>query len=137
MFLTFLSFFFSSLYSIIETLFRIEDLLMTLQKANVKLPPSFDIHYFCSGLEIIIETEHYQLIQKLLSIVYNYADLFVGNNRKTLFADLFIKKYFFKLFLHWDELIRHYFQQILIFRVLFCLRNRESSSNNENDKAFS
>jgi hypothetical protein len=102
-----------------ETLSRIGDLFGTLQKAGIPVPLSFDMDYFCSGLDIIIDTEHHQLIAKLLSVIYNHADVFVGYNRKKLFVDFFITKYFFKFFLHWDESVRNYFHQLIIFKVYF------------------
>lgn len=102
-----------------ETLSRIGDLFGALQKAGISLPLSFDMDYFCSGLDIIIDTEHHQLIAKLISVIYNHADVFVGYHRKKLFIDFFITKYFFKFFLHWDESVRNYFHQLIIFKVYF------------------
>jgi hypothetical protein len=101
-----------------DTLTKIGDLLTALQKAELTVPLSFDMDYFCSGLDIIIDTDHHQLIAKLLSVVYNHADVFVGYNRKKLFGDFFIGRYFFKFFLHWDEIVRNYFHQIVIFRMV-------------------
>ncbi len=53
----------------------------------------------------------------MLSLLYNYAEVFEGEARKAVFCELLIKKYFFTLFLHWDDGTRNSFQQIIVFRV--------------------
>jgi len=42
----------------------------------------------------------------------------LGELRKSIFSEFLLKKYFFFFFLHWDEVTRNFFQQLLVFKVL-------------------
>jgi hypothetical protein len=81
------------------------------------------------GLDLILSTDHHQLTAKVLSLTYHYAHLFIGAQRKVLFGDFFIKKHFFSLFLHWDDIVRNYFQQLLIFKVFQAKTSAGNTSN--------
>jgi len=84
----------------------------------MKLPLTFDIDYFCKAAEVILDSEHHQLIGKLLALIYNYADIFEGQARRILFGDLLLKQEFYHLFLNWDDNVRNSFQQILVFKMI-------------------
>jgi hypothetical protein len=103
--------------AVIDTLNRIEEWFVAFDKSRMTLPNDFDLDYYIIGLDLILSTDHHQLTAKVLSITYHYAHLFTGQQRKVLFGDFFIKKHFFGLFLHWDDIVRNYFQQLLIFKV--------------------
>eukprot|EP01113_Clastostelium_recurvatum_P028717 TRINITY_DN3469_c0_g1_i5.p1 TRINITY_DN3469_c0_g1~~TRINITY_DN3469_c0_g1_i5.p1 ORF type:complete len:787 (-),score=149.84 TRINITY_DN3469_c0_g1_i5:121-2481(-) len=79
---------------------------------------TFNVGFFCDGLHIILSSDHHQLVGKVLALVYNYADMFVGTSRRTLFSDLLLRRHFFDLFLHWDPSVRNAFDQVLIFRMV-------------------
>jgi hypothetical protein len=55
----------------------------------------------------------------MLTLLYNYAEIFEGDIRKRLFHDFLIAEHFFNLFLHWDDNVRNAFQQFLVFKVCF------------------
>jgi len=101
-----------------ECIANLEQWFKELRAQNMALPAAFDAEFFCKGLEIIIQTDHHQLLQKVLSLLYNYAEVFEGEARKAVFCELLIKKYFFTLFLHWDDGTRNSFQQIIVFRTI-------------------
>lgn len=58
-----------------------------------------------------------QVLSRILTMLYAYSDLFVGDARRRLFGDFLLKKHFFRLFLHWDYNVRNIFQQLIIFKV--------------------
>ena len=81
------------------------------------MPDDFDYDFLCNAFDVIFDTEYHSLVQKSLTIIYNFAPFFHNNARQAIFMRLFTK-HFFSLFLHWEIAIRNTFQQILVFRVL-------------------
>eukprot|EP01105_Mastigella_eilhardi_P020786 TRINITY_DN4988_c0_g1_i3.p2 TRINITY_DN4988_c0_g1~~TRINITY_DN4988_c0_g1_i3.p2 ORF type:complete len:148 (-),score=46.26 TRINITY_DN4988_c0_g1_i3:134-577(-) len=57
-------------------------------------------------------------------MLYNTSEVFSEPVRLSVFRDLVFKKYFFVLFLHWEDAVRSAFYQLLAFKVL---RNKRSS----------
>ncbi|KAL6042037.1 HECT domain-containing protein [Balamuthia mandrillaris] len=55
---------------------------------------------------------------KLLTVIYNHADVFRANARRALFGDLLLRKHFFPLFLHWDFNVRNTFHQLLVYKMV-------------------
>ena len=104
--------------SVTESLCNLEIWFKELKTNNLTIPSNFDIDYLCNGFDIIFQSDHHQLLQRTLGLLYNYADLFVGDIRKSLYCDFLLKKYFFTLFLHWDDGSRNAFQQIIVFRLI-------------------
>jgi hypothetical protein len=88
-------------------------------KLKRKLPVEFDVAYFCSGLEMLLLLDHHQLSARVVSFLYNYAHIFAGDNRIVVICDFLLNKFFYKLFLNWDDVVRNYFQQFIIFKVCF------------------
>ncbi|GAM25708.1 hypothetical protein SAMD00019534_088830 [Acytostelium subglobosum LB1] len=82
------------------------------------LPNSFDIDFFCKGIDSIISADHHQLIIRSLNMVYNVSDSFQGRNRRALFSDLLFHKCFNQLFLHWDQPVRNAYHHILLYRMV-------------------
>ena len=61
--------------------------------------------------------EHFQIVLKTLSFIYNQTVLFHGGFREKLVNEILLKGFFFKLFLHWMHEIRRYFLHILVFKI--------------------
>jgi len=57
----------------------------------------------------------------------------MGDLRRQFFGEFLLKKYFFTLFLHWDEVTRNYFQQLLLFQVI---RFKFSDLNDQQEIGF-
>jgi len=104
--------------SVMNTLSLVEAWMGILWQQKGALSPSFDVDFFCKGLDILFSTEHHQVILRVLQVIYTYAELFTGNSRQVLFGDFILDKHFFKLFLHWDPGVRNAFQQTLIFKMV-------------------
>lgn len=102
---------------VLNTLSLIEGWFGELQR-KCALPETFDMEFFCRGIGILLDSDHHQIVLRVLQIVYNSADLFNGTFRYMLFGELLIKKMFFNLFLHWDPGVRNAFQQVLIFKMV-------------------
>ncbi len=100
------------------TLRLFETMLKELNSHAVQLRDSFDIEFFISACRVILDTEHHQLISRLINILYTYSHMFEGRCRKLLFSDFLIRENFFKLFLHWDENTRQAFYQLLLYKAV-------------------
>eukprot|EP01133_Synstelium_polycarpum_P006559 gene6559-7604_t len=67
------------------------------------LPDTFDINFFCEGIDNIIAADHHQVVIRALNLIYNTSDMFQGHIRAILYGELLLHKYFYQLFLHWDQ----------------------------------
>uniref|UniRef100_A0A6B2L778 Uncharacterized protein n=1 Tax=Arcella intermedia TaxID=1963864 RepID=A0A6B2L778_9EUKA len=100
------------------TLVRIQSWMQEFQKMNKPLTSRFDWKYFCCALDVLISIDHHQVLQKILTLFFEVSDVFTGDLRKTILSDFLFKKYFFRFFLHWDEITRNYFHQFLLWRAI-------------------
>ncbi|GAM23779.1 hypothetical protein SAMD00019534_069540 [Acytostelium subglobosum LB1] len=83
-----------------------------------RLPDTFDIHFFCEGIDNIIAADHHQVVIRALNLIYNTSDSFQGPNRMALYCDLLLHKYFYTLFLHWDQPVRNAYHHLLLYRMV-------------------
>eukprot|EP01120_Amphizonella_sp_Union-15-10_P011206 TRINITY_DN4696_c0_g1_i1.p1 TRINITY_DN4696_c0_g1~~TRINITY_DN4696_c0_g1_i1.p1 ORF type:complete len:655 (-),score=117.07 TRINITY_DN4696_c0_g1_i1:48-2012(-) len=104
--------------AVVDSLTKIEEWFAFLTKSESSLPQTFDAQYYCSALEVVFETDHHQLIARFLQHLYSFAHIFSGESRRIIFGEFLLKKFFFTLFLHWDEVVRNYFQQFLVFKMV-------------------
>lgn len=86
------------------------------------LPSSFDHTFFCEGIDIIVNMDHLILNHHLLSLLYEFNDIFEGKARKVIFQKYLISKYFDLFFLHWDKTIRSYYHMVIIHTIKRNLR---------------
>lgn len=87
------------------------------------VPQDFDIEYFCDGLRVILEVDHHQVVLRVLNMLFNAMNSFVGHCRDYLVSTFLIEEQFFRLFLHWDIAIRNVYHQLLLYK---CLRVKYS-----------
>jgi len=87
-------------------------------KEHGVLSDSFDINFFCDGIEGIIETDHHQILIRAFQMLYNSSESFQGALRKKLFGDLLLTKYFYQLFLHWDQPVRNAYHHLLLYKMV-------------------
>lgn len=93
------------------------------------LPPVFDHRYLVDAFEVsspalsvllllikpsltayyqlILSTEHHQLLLKMLMFLYAYAAVFMGEARVALYNDFILDRHFYYFFLHWDINVRN------------------------------
>lgn len=83
-----------------------------------RLPNSFDTDYFLLGLDAIINIDHHVILARMLSFLFTYAHLFRGRVRRAIIEEFIVKKHFFTIFLHWDDVVRNYYQQFLIYKTV-------------------
>ncbi len=74
--------------------------------------------FVCVGFDRILSLEHHVITARLLSLLYNFSNVFVGDGRLKVFGNLLIARYGFQLFLSWDVNTRSIYHQILVFRLL-------------------
>ena len=108
----------------LEAFGYVEIWFKVIKTNDLLLPTNFDIDFFCKGCEIVIEADHFAQLYRLLTLLYSYSELFDGMIRTKLFGEMLLKKFFFKLFLHWDDNVRNTYQQIIVFKVNKCEKLR-------------
>lgn len=82
------------------------------------IPNKLDLDFFCEGLDIIIQTDRYDLLIQMISLFYEFSHLFCGDVRMRMLLDFVLDKHFNTLFLHWNVLIRNYFMHFLIYKLV-------------------
>ncbi|GBG33255.1 Hypothetical Protein FCC1311_094792 [Hondaea fermentalgiana] len=86
--------------------------------ANIpRLPESFDYPTYWFGIGKLLESDLFQVLLKVLSLLYNTFHLFRGQLRVKFVNDL-MSSCFFALFLHWSSEVRTYFHLTLVYKVL-------------------
>ena len=89
-----------------------------LDRNLLRVPLNFDTDYFCQGLDVIINIDHHVILARMLSFLFTYAHLLRGRVRRAIIEEFIVKKHFFTLFLHWDDVVRNYYQQFLIYKTV-------------------
>ncbi|KAL0490033.1 hypothetical protein AKO1_009372 [Acrasis kona] len=82
------------------------------------LPNNFDHALFERAIELLISTDHFQIVTRTLIFIYNLLDMFTGRERLKFTYELLLKKNFFELFLHWSDDVRACFYRILTYKIL-------------------
>ena len=95
---------------------------LVAESSLVKLPDGFDFAFFFGGMKRLLQQEHVMVLKRVLTFVYNNADLLCGEYRNQFFTYLFTD--FYRFFCHWDSNIRSIFHLILIYRCFRTRRNR-------------
>jgi len=113
----------------LDMLAKLDVWLGEFEKACKKVPPQFDAQYFCTGLERLIELDHHQLTARILSLLFQFCPIFDGSIREIVLSDFILTKYFFHLFLHWDDVVRNYFHQLLAYKFVRIPRSQLSKAS--------
>lgn len=89
-----------------------------LDRNMYRIPASFDVDFFLKGLDVVISIDHHVILARLLSFIFSYAHVFRAKIRRAVIEEFFVKQHFFTLFLHWDDAVRNYYQQFLIYKTV-------------------
>lgn len=100
----------------IATIADIEYFLSKLRTKVLLLKKDFDIDLLFTFVDKIIESENVTTIQRVLSMLYTYADLFSGSTRQRFFLEYLLNKQFNTLAFFWEENIPSLFIQLLLFK---------------------
>jgi len=82
-----------------------------------QLPKSFDYENYWFGIRNLLDSESFQVLLKVCSLIYNTLHLFRGQLRTRFIGDI-MNEFFFRLFLHWSAEVRTFFQLTLVYKVL-------------------
>jgi hypothetical protein len=85
--------------------------------ARPSLPDDFDFDGYWLGIRAMLDSELFQVLLKVCSLLYNTLHLFHGQLRVRFVGDL-MNEFFFRLFLHWSSEVRTFFQLTLVYKVL-------------------
>ncbi|XXQ36790.1 Protein of unknown function (DUF1765) [Plasmodiophora brassicae] len=83
---------------------------------SVPLPRSFCHDEFLCALEMLLSSEHFQVLIKTLTLVYSNCGRFVGQHRRQLCHDMLVGIFFNKLFMHWCSEVRRRFHYIVVYK---------------------
>lgn len=77
---------------------------------------------FCFGmlemaLDMLLSSEHYQILSKTLWFIYRHSGRLYGRSRSRVLGKMLLEKRFFSLFTHWSSDVRSMFVLILVFRL--------------------
>ena len=81
------------------------------------LPESFCFEEFFKAMDMLLESEQFEVLLKTLCFIYTHAGRFYGPHRLRLLQDILIHKFFFKLFLHWYPAVRRQYHHILVYKL--------------------
>lgn len=82
-----------------------------------RLPRSFNVWSFLLCLDALLDADHFQVLLRALSFLYNSEALFTGRERVWLVERLLLKHRFYRLFAHWNYLVRRYFHHLIAYRI--------------------
>lgn len=85
--------------------------------AGKRLPRSFNVWSFLLCLDALLDADHFQVLLRTLSFLYNSEAIFIGRERVWLVERLLLKHRFYRLFAHWNYLVRRYFHHLIAYRI--------------------
>jgi len=94
-----------------------QNLISDESHVKPSMPSNFDFENYWSGIKVLLESDQFQVVLKVLSLLYNTFHLFYGQRRIHMVNKLMNDRFFFSLFLHWSSEVRTYFQLTLVYRV--------------------
>ena len=83
----------------------------------------FDMDYFIETLDKILSIDHFMVMYKVLEMIYNSSVCFIGEFRRKLFVEFLVKKWFKKLFGHWNYCVRNAYQHLILYRGVLLRRS--------------
>jgi len=116
----------TSLYDIIgvsDAFACLEAWLDSFRDQEKSLPSCFDHAFLVDAFELILSSEHHQLLLKMLMFLYQYSELFTGDARDAVFNTFVVDRHFFYFFLHWDINVRNAFHQLVAYKLLRARRS--------------
>lgn len=81
------------------------------------LPETFCFDFFFSAISVLLESEQFEVLLKVLCFLYTHLGRFHGTERIRLVQDMLIHRYFFKFFLHWYPSVRRQYHHILVYKL--------------------
>ncbi|ELP87916.1 hypothetical protein EIN_275030 [Entamoeba invadens IP1] len=113
--------------AVLSTIADLEFYFSKLRTKVLLLKKDFDVELLCKFIDTIIESENVVTLQRILTVLYSYADLFSGKVRHTFFIEYLLDKKFFVLAYFWEENVISLFVQLLLFKgTIAKVKNIES-----------
>lgn len=81
-----------------------------------RLPSGFNGHTFCIGVRIMLASESFEVLNRVLLFLYNRLDYFDGEVRQGVLKAL-VQRHMF-LFLHWNQDVRKNYHHLLVYKVV-------------------
>lgn len=100
------------------------------QKKGAKIPPNFDVHIIINVMVILFNSQHALGITSALNFWYAFSGLF-QLEVNIYFLKIFVRYFFFKIFLHWSSNVRESLGYFLCYRVLYLFEQNKDSPDLE------
>lgn len=105
----------SILLGLLEKLFTWTSKDTKVSPLSVPLPNCFCYDLLLDTLDILLSSEHFQIISRTLLFILLNAGRFYGFHRKQLMVKLVLEKHFQKLFFHWSVEVRQFYLHVLVY----------------------
>lgn len=81
-----------------------------------KLPPSFTGQTFAIGIRLMLSSESFEILNRVLTFLYNRMEYFDGDLRQNILKVL-VQRHM-SLFLHWNVDVRSNYHHLLVYKVI-------------------
>ncbi|DBA02103.1 TPA: hypothetical protein N0F65_011170 [Lagenidium giganteum] len=81
-----------------------------------RVSSTFNGHSFAIGIRIMLASENFEVLNRVLLFLYNRMDYFEGDLRQAALKAL-VQRHMY-LFLHWNDDVRKNYHHILVFKVV-------------------
>lgn len=81
-----------------------------------RLPPTFPGQTFAVGIRVMLSSESFEILNRVLQFLYNRMDYFDGDLRQNILKVL-VQRHMF-LFLHWNVDVRSNYHHLLVYKVI-------------------
>jgi len=81
---------------------------------------NFDHAYFFGAVQALLESAHITILKRTLHFLYDFCPAFTGESRIDLFQSVLLspRRFFPRLFLHWNSEVRDAFFFILVYKII-------------------
>uniref|UniRef100_K3WTU2 Uncharacterized protein n=1 Tax=Globisporangium ultimum (strain ATCC 200006 / CBS 805.95 / DAOM BR144) TaxID=431595 RepID=K3WTU2_GLOUD len=81
-----------------------------------RLPPTFSGQSFAIGIRVMLASESFEILNRVLQFLYNQMDYFDGDLRQNILKVL-VQRHMF-LFLHWNVDVRSNYHHLLVYKII-------------------
>jgi hypothetical protein len=93
---------------------------------GIKIPPNFDVHILINMTVILFNSYHALGITAAMNFWFTFSDMF-PIELNIYFLKIFMKHYFFKIFLHWSLNVREAMAYFICYRILYYFEKKEAN----------
>lgn len=81
-----------------------------------QLPASFTGHSFAIGIRLLLSSDSFEILNRVLQFLYNRIDYFAGELRQNILKAI-VQRHM-HLFLHWNVDVRNSYHHLLVYKIV-------------------